>query len=237
MWAAYGKHPALKDYFRVGQDFPLLSVFSGWVENGYKQFSKSKSQALHNVWHFWARGASEEFLVCGLLRDSADGIGRNYPLLIIGTGPVSRWEEDWDLLPLACAEAWRDIDRLSVLQFDDIKTLEAEVRSVSRPQSRWQEFKAKRESLLGDSGAIRSGAVIPADRKESFIPLDLVSQPDRSLQSSGYCSLFKSTFKAVPSVVFTGESLGQYFIRFYSRPLTPTDFVHLWTAGEEKQKM
>ena len=35
-WAAYGKHPAARDYFKVGQGFPLVDSFSGWVENGYQ---------------------------------------------------------------------------------------------------------------------------------------------------------------------------------------------------------
>src|SRR5512145_774650 len=102
MWAAYGKHPAIKDYFRVGQDFPLLRVFVSWVENGYKQFTPERDTAMQNSWHFWARGAASDSIVCGLVKDSSDGIGRNYPLLIIGTGPLREWAENWDLLPLAC---------------------------------------------------------------------------------------------------------------------------------------
>ena len=231
MWAAYGKHPAIKDYFRVGQDFPLLRVFSGWVENGYKQYSKSNGNAMHNAWHFWARGASGKSIVCGLVRDSSDGIGRNYPLLIIGAGPLSQWEENWDLLPLACEAVWRDIERLSVQDFTDLKKLEAEIMSLRQPQFQWQEFKSKKNLFLDDSGGEQNVTAFATDGKESFIPLEQISLQNRNLLISHYHALFKSSVRAIPSLVFAGESRGRFFVKFFNRPLTPTDFVSLWNAG------
>ncbi len=33
-WIAHGKHPAAKDYFRVGEDLPIFRAFSDWVDKG-----------------------------------------------------------------------------------------------------------------------------------------------------------------------------------------------------------
>lgn len=86
MWAACGKHPAARDFFRVGQEFPMLKIFSRWVDDGYTVLARKNNNFLPNSWRFWAKGAVRDFLMCGLIKDSSDRIGRNYPLLIIGTG-------------------------------------------------------------------------------------------------------------------------------------------------------
>ena len=231
-WAAYGKHPAIKDYFRVGQDFPLLRVFSGWIENGYKQFSKNGGNALHNAWHFWARGATSGAIVCGLVKDSVDGIGRNYPLLMIGAGPLHDWEENWDLLPLACETVWRDMEYLTILNVGDLKNLEAEVLNIQQPQPLWSEFRSKKESFLADPGAFQNTAVFTVDPKEDFIPLEFSSRLDQHLLLSTCYSSYKNSVRLLPNVVFMGQSMGRDLVKFYSRPLTPTDFLYLWTAGK-----
>ena len=46
MWAACGKHPAARDFFRVGQDFPLLKIFSGWVDDGYNMLAQKNNNSM-----------------------------------------------------------------------------------------------------------------------------------------------------------------------------------------------
>jgi len=234
MWAAYGKHPAIKDYFRVGRDFPLARVFAGWVENGYKQLAGKGGPILYNSWQFWARGATGESIVCGFVRDSSDSIGRHYPLLIIGTGSLREWETNWVLLPLACEAAWRDMEYISILGFNDLKQMETEILNIQHPQPRWAEYQSKKASFQTGSGLFECN-FIPSDQKDSFIPLDLSSALDQNLYFSSCCSSYLNGFKIVPSIVFMGEIQGRYFMKFHSRPLTPADFSHLWAIGNGGQ--
>ena len=149
-WAAYGKHPAAKDYFKVGQDFPLLNSFSEWIESGYEKLASRKNPAsMRCSWRFWTREARRENVVCGVLRDSTDSFGRPYPLLIMGTGPSRDWVNEWDLVPLACENTWGQIEYLSTRTFSDLKRLEEEVQNIRSPAAEWSDLAKRRESFSG----------------------------------------------------------------------------------------
>lgn len=38
-WSAFGKHPAAKDYFRIGRMSPFSQGLFEWVEGGYRILS------------------------------------------------------------------------------------------------------------------------------------------------------------------------------------------------------
>ena len=182
-WAAYGKHPAAKDYFKVGQDFPLLNSFSGWIENGYQVLaSKNNPIKARRSWRFWTRESRKENLVCGIVRDSNDSLGRPYPLLIIGTGPLKDWLSQWDLVPLACEKAWGQMEYLSAKTFGDLRELEEEVQDISPPAAEWLELARKRESFeeIGSLNLSEMGGGTSSltERMECFIPLDQVPPRD-----------------------------------------------------------
>ncbi|MRR35726.1 type VI secretion system-associated protein TagF, partial [bacterium] len=112
-WCAYGKHPVAKDFIRLGRVFPLAASMAEWVEKGYSAAKGAlKTERQPRFWRFWARGSVNGELVCGFLRDSSDSIGREYPFLVLGSGPISSWEEHWDLLPCACEQTWNRIEYL-----------------------------------------------------------------------------------------------------------------------------
>jgi type VI secretion system protein VasJ len=232
MWAAYGKHPAIKDYFRVGGDFPLFKVFSGWVEAGYERRSKGGGRDDQNIWRFWARGTVNGTVVCGLVRDSQDGIGRRYPFLILGVGPMPHWEENWDLIPLACAAPWADIERLSSQDFADLKKMQAEMAQISEPQCQWRILQSRKDLSFGGRSRIKVTDFIGPAVFDDFIPLEPTPHQDRYLKESDWHALVRSHISGVPSVVFAGESLGRFFMRFFNRPLAPGDFISLWDAGK-----
>ena len=59
-WAAFGKHPVARDFFRVGPDFPLIKGFSDWVENGYQILtSKKKDFSWTMLMAFLGKGFSK----------------------------------------------------------------------------------------------------------------------------------------------------------------------------------
>lgn len=233
MWAACGKHPAARDFFRVGQDFPLLKIFSGWVDDGYNMLAQKHNNSMLNSWRFWAKGAARESLICGLVKDSSDGIGRNYPLLIIGTGLLRGWEEQWDLIPLACEKIWSGIEYIATQNFNDLKKLETEVNNIRQPQPGWQELKSKKDSFQSDVSAFQNVPDLPPEKKENFIPLDQGSHYDQNLLISHWHSHFRISAETIPNTVFMGGSFGRSFVGFYKRPLTPVDFIQLWTAGSD----
>jgi len=231
MWAACGKHPAAKDFFSVGQDFPLLKIFSGWVDHGYNMLAQKNNNPAINSWRFWAKGAAGKSLICGLVKDSSDGIGRNYPLLIIGTGLLRGWEEQWDLIPLACEKIWSGIEYIATQNFSDLKKLETEINNIRQPEPTWQELKSKKNSFHSDVSTVQNIPDLPPEKKERFIPLDQGAHHDQNLLISHWHSLFRINAETIPNAVFMGGSVGRSFVGFYRRPLTPMDFIQLWTAG------
>ena len=233
MWAACGKHPAARDFFRVGQDFPVLKIFSGWVDDGYNLVAQKNNNPMINSWRFWAKGAAKESIICGLVKDSSDGIGRNYPLLIIGTGLLQGWEEQWDLMPLACEKIWSGIEYIATQNFNELKKLEKEVNSIRQPQLEWPDLKSKKDLFRGDMSAFQNIPDLPQEKKEIFIPLEQGSHHDQNLLISHWHSLFRISAETIPNAVFMGGSIGRSFVGFYKRPLTAVDFLQLWTAGSD----
>lgn len=60
-FAAFGKHPAAKDFIKLGTDTSILDGFADWVENGYaKLVSKSELSAPEFCsWRFWTKGSGQ----------------------------------------------------------------------------------------------------------------------------------------------------------------------------------
>ena len=57
-WAAFGKHPAAKDYFRLGDETPFVEGLFRWVENGYQLVTADATTTPEFYsWRFWAREA------------------------------------------------------------------------------------------------------------------------------------------------------------------------------------
>ena len=232
-WAAYGKHTAAKDFFRVGQDSPVMRSFSNWVEEGYRNLVPNGKNNLNPIsWRFWAKGAVKETLICGLIKDSSDSIGRQYPLLIIGSGLLKNWEEQWDILPFACEKTWNQIEYISAQRFSDLKKLESEIQGIRQPCSGWSELKAKSEEAISNNPEkFPDTQVFLSGESESFIPLDQKDCHDQGTLISCWHHLFMSHDKTVPIVTFMGGTFEKGFLAFFKRPLATADFIRLWTVS------
>lgn len=237
-WAAYGKHPSARDYFKVGQNFPLLNVFSDWIEKGYQVLAAKNIPAQRVCfWRFWTRESRRQNIICGVVRDSNDGLGRPYPLLIIGTGPLKGWEKLWDLIPFACEKTWRQIEYLSTQMFEDFKRLESEVQNIRPPYAEWSGFIKKREDFVEvNSPGLReleSRASSLSEKAECFIRLDQGPFHDQFEMISLWHFLFKLRGKTVPNSVFMGGTVEKAYIAFFKRPLISSDFIKLWSVSTE----
>ena len=184
-WAVFGKHPAAKDYFRMGAETTFVEGLFGWVENGY-QLLTANADATPDFcsWRFWAREAGKNTLACGVVRVSSDSMGRPYPLVIMGSGPLKNWQENWDLLPFGCERTWRQIEYLAANLFTDFKKLEEEIRTIRPPEADWSEQAEKRKALnrIGSSldpyasfldiRELKKLAAAGSEKPEVFISLD-----------------------------------------------------------------
>ena len=204
---------------------------------------KGNDNLIPNSWRFWAKGVSKETPICGIIRDSSDSIGRNYPFLVIGTGYLKNWEEQWDLLPFACEKTWNQIEYISAQKFSDLKKLETEIQNIRPPDSGWPELKLKREESMkceGNPGAgtfywdpgelIKQGSYL-SEESGTFIPLDQETCYDQSTLISHWHLLLKNHAKTIPNSTFMGGTFSKLFLTFFNRPLSPADFIKLWTAS------
>lgn len=189
-------------------------------------------------------GSGKETLVCGLVKDSTDRVGRPYPLLIVGTGPLKGWQDRWDLLPFACERSWNQIESLSMRTFQDLKELEEEIRKIRAPSPQWPEYDAVRKDLEQSGLNWESGVSYwePHDfrtleaglreQKEIMVYLDEKSSHDQFTLSSLYHSTFKARLQVLPNAVFMGGTLETTYLAVFQRPLTSADFVKLWSPSQ-----
>jgi len=243
-WAAFGKHPAAGDYFRLGDDTQFFEGLFGWVEDGYQRLiANGNCTPDFCSWRFWAKEAGKDSLACGIVRVSSDSFGRPYPLVITGTGILRDWKENWDLLPFACEKTWRQLEYLASQQFSDLKKLEEELRTVRLPVFEWDVLLAKRKGLhqIGSSmdpyasfldfRELKQLAASNVDKGEVFISLDRGPCNDKIMHVSLWHLLFKDANKNMPSALFMGGTLEKAYLAIYRRPLKSTDFNQLWSVS------
>lgn len=239
-WAAYGKHPSAGDYIRLGQESPLAKSFADWVQRGYEALGTKKNTSQDPVaWRFWARGAGKDNIVCGVVRDSSDRLGRHYPLLFIGTGQLKDWESRWDLLPLAFDKSWGHIEYASARMAGDLQSFADEVRNIRPPSHEWPGIEASRKGIIEsitssgneDLESLKTKAAVLSGKQEGFINLDNHSFQDQFALINCWHMLLKNNFKSVPNAVFIGGTFSQSFMVFFNRSLQTADFVHLWSVS------
>jgi type VI secretion system protein VasJ len=243
-WAAFGKHPAAKDYFRVGENTPFIKGLFGWVENGYRILSDDADISPDFCsWRFCAREAGKDFLVCGVVRLSSDSFGRAYPLVIMGSGALRGWQENWDLLPFACEKTWRQIEHLAANLYSTFNKLEEEIQAIRPPIDDWPGFAEKRRELNSvgspldpyasflDLGDLKKLAAAGKCRPEVFVSLDRGPCADKILHVSLWHLLLRESLPSFPNVLFMGGTLEKALLVLFQRPLKATDFSLLWSVS------
>jgi type VI secretion system protein VasJ len=242
-WAACGKHPVARDYFRLSLNTSLLAAFERWVENGYQVLSSRQlsTQCMYS-WRFWAKGIKKGNLICGVAKDSSDSIGRPYPLIIMGDGMLDGWEDHWDLLPHAFETTWDQIEYISSRRFENLKGLEYEVCAIKNPKPDWLEWKSQSRNqgklqfltnaltISEDNDQIREKADCLAKKMECLVPLDIQIDEDPLDIASHWNSLLKVNSPDVPNAVFLGGVPEKRFLAIFNRSLNASDFVGLWSA-------
>lgn len=243
-WIAFGKHPAAKDYFRIGRTTPFSEGLFEWVEQGYRLLSADATTSPDFCsWRFCAREAGRDSLVCGLIRLSSDSFGRAYPLVIMGSGTLRGWRENWDLLPFACEKTWRQIEHLAANLYSTFNRLEEEIQSIRPPKGDWLGLAEKRRELNAygssldpyatflDLGDLKQLAASGKNRPEMFVSLDRGPCSDKILHVSLWHLLLKETLPAFPNILFMGGTLDKALLVLFQRPLKHADFSLLWSIS------
>lgn len=235
-WSVCGKLPLAGDYFQVGSNAAILNAFSDWVKNGFHLFITRKSHAVSQYsWRFWAKGQDRETLVCGIVKDSSDNIGRPYPLLISGTGSLKNWLNYWELVPFVLDNTWKYIENLSITRFADFNQLEKQARMITPPRPQWLEFSSQINKEREPGGypsdqLIESVVKEFSQKDELLIPLSNRIASDSFLQACSWHLSLKQNLKDIPNLVFMGGTLDKASLSIFKRPLVYTDFVKLWSV-------
>ncbi len=239
-WIAYGKHPAAKDFFRLGQFGRLVENFSNWVDKGYQLFAARKDIG-RNSWRFWTRGSQKDSLSCGVIRDCHDQVGRPYPFLIMGEGILKGWEDHWDVNFLACERTWSQMEYLYTRNFKSVQQMEGEIQKILPPISQALQIKEEKKDSPEGAGPntgnssplfqeMERGTSQLGKTGELFLPLDQLS-PDPSTGIHVLHRLLGKEGKVPPHAFFIGGTIEKAFLAVFRRPLVPADFVQLWSVA------
>lgn len=230
-WGAYGKQPWARDYFKIGTAFPLLNSFADWIEKGYSVIAGKKTSAeKQNSWRFWTRDARQDHVVCGVVRDSVDGVGRPYPFLMIGSGPLDGWEKRWELLPFVFNNVWGQVEYLSTRMYSDSRVFEMEVSSIRPPAPEWARYEEERGQIAG-SDLSAAAPQFSGQQKEGFLRIG-DRTGDYSRAAGVYHEAIKRCTNGPPNAVFMGGTLDRTCFAHFRRPLTTADFARLWLAED-----
>jgi type VI secretion system protein VasJ len=243
-WSASGKHPVAMDYFQLGDIAPLTQAFAAWIEKGYqKLLAQNHAGRKFHSWRFWARGIRKGHIACGVGRDSTDSAGRPYPLLIMGTGTLPGWEENWDLLTFLFEGIWSQIEYLASRPLADLKQLESEISRINMPNEDWSALAAQGLSTAGPGhgndqnghtstfGTIEGAAEALLMSNEFLVSIDPHHNGDASSLVGFWNRALKSRTNIVPNAVFMGGIPEQTYLALFTRSLNSSDFERLWSVS------
>ena len=234
------------DYFQLGVVAPLEQAFAAWIESGYqKLLAKKHAGRKFHSWRFWARGIRKGHIACGVGRDSSDSAGRPYPLLIMGTGTLPGWEENWDLLTFLFEGIWSQIEYLASRPLTDLRQLESEISRINMPIEDWSALATRGLHTDGPGhgqdqnghtsafGAIGGAAEALLTRNEFLVSIDSYHDGDASSLVGFWNRALKSRTDIVPNAVFMGGIPEQSYLALFTRSLNSSDFERLWSVSSE----
>ena len=238
-WSAIGKHPAARDYIRLGANTPLGDAFAGWIENGYRRYRKRHADpsGLHS-WRFWVKGMRRSHIACGLAKDSSDTLGRSYPLMLIGVGQVAGWEAHWEQLPTVLEDVWGQMEYLSAKRFDGLRQMEMALGRLAVASVAWSEAPVKRQDTRAqnqraqrDPLAREVARAAASLRREQVLQIALDHQAGDSTMArvSTWNQHLRRQISDVPHTMFIGGRPEASFLVIYNRSLRAQDFISMWS--------
>ncbi len=244
-WFAVGKHPCAADYFRAGSGGGLSRSFEIWMEAGFSRIGAQRfSLPSLRAFRFWAQGAHSGEICGGILRDSVDKVGRPYPFLAAGTGPLPGWDQAWDLVPIAMETCWRQMERLATRSFGLLQELEDELLGWLPPAADWNRFRTDREAGARAPGAglaqlrarLQALSARPAGGRGQqawIVPVEELPGIDPMvLFSLWHTVVSEAQGGRPPQAVFLGGAPAETALVVFHRALASEDFQHLWSPRQ-----
>jgi|WetSurMetagenome_2_1015567.scaffolds.fasta_scaffold86132_2 type VI secretion system ImpM family protein len=239
-WVARGKHPGLKDYFSLGATSPLLAAFCDWIEKGYRGLTERVDPVgRRTAWRFWVGGHKPGTILCGIVRDSSDSVGRPYPLMILGMGELQGWEKAWSTLPMAFDKTWTQMEAIATRLARDLKELQVEVSCLASPQfqpvesgsgPRADEARQGNAPQDADSLELRNQGLANPDEGTVFLTIEGSAPGEETTGVAALMSRLAGVLPDIPKAVFMGGHPARPMVAVFRRPLQPQDFTRLWTT-------
>ena len=234
-WSASGKHPAAKDYVTVGADNSWLAAFNKTVGLAYRMVVARKTEpAEPRPCFFWAAGPGRDLVVCGRLAHSRDGLGRPYPLTILGLGLFEDWVSVWDALPAVFSDAWQAMDRLARGPHESLGGFQRALAAIPPPDIRLPGVFETQRSMIREAMS-RWGERESGDREVpspgTGDPVFSIVLPD-GLGDCGPCYWHhvvrqRAGSHRTPTAAFiSGRSPKS--VHLFFRPVGPNDLAGMW---------
>jgi type VI secretion system protein VasJ len=169
-----------------------------------------------------------------VVKDSSDSVGRPYPLILMGMGPMANWDAHWDEIPLACELSWAQLESISTRPYRDFKQMESDLRTLKPPTADWGGFGTEGEpesSTYGEETRRPELEGILTQRMNSdvlILPLSGDRYGDSTRDVRTLHVLLKRHSPAIPKAVFMGGRPTETMLAVFKRPLLPEDFGRLW---------
>jgi hypothetical protein len=248
-WAAFGKHPSLKDYFYYGEDDPLFLSIQSWIDRGYQEtFNRLSQNPLTASWRFWIKNPSRHFIACGVVRDSSDSLGRRYPICLIGYGYLNQWENHLPLVPVVCEKTWSDMEYITRKESADYIQLKNKMRKISAPLNHWKAFSKQIEDHQSNHCFISRLAEKQLHESRLFEYLQKRLESKKSFilsvrdTANGHVweimtlfhSFYDHHFSDIPNAVFMGGRPNESYISVFRKALSIEDFKQLWLINRSE---
>ncbi len=225
LWSAGGKHPVAKDFFISGDNSPLAQAFFDWAERGVQSLiAKNGKDASAHSFRFWSKGSAADQLVCGLVRSSCDQLGRPYPLMLLGSGLLPDWENNWELLPFACEKVWEQLEYIAVKRHSSLGGLQTELKKMKSPQHDWAAMAAS--LALDDNTA--SAVSEPVANDGTTTVLQCSAAGDFTAHITALHQRLKSTRNLSPRAVFIGGDAEHTAMFAFAAPLQSDNYLQMW---------
>lgn len=236
-WDIAGKHPSAKDFFALGQKSLMAEAFTDWIRRGAEEIvSDSKELLVRSCsWRFWAKTPQIGMLSCGVIRNSCDSVGRPFPLLVMGTGRLENWENNWELLPFACEKVWCQMEQLASKNYESFESFQEDMKTLRPFQGHWKELAMEKiEFVKKASVAVLDLQTDFLEQEQAmFVPFQDAVQYDFLAAISDVHSQLKMKINVVPNSLFMGGLFDNPGLAIFKRPLSRQDFVRMWIP--EKQ--
>jgi type VI secretion system ImpM family protein len=226
LWSAGGKHPVARDFFMSGDDSPLARAFFDWADRGAQLLvAKDGKEQKNHSFRFWSKGSAAGQLVCGLVRSSCDQLGRPYPLMLLGTGGLQNWEDNWELLPAACEKIWGNLEYIAAKRYSSLANFHTELKLLKSPRHDWETMSlveiTDQEVNITVSRQITEGGSVAVINSIPGVDLTphIIAQHRRLKNDDGQ----------PPRAVFIGGDPEYTSIFAFSAPLQADNYIQMWS--------